>query len=280
MTIDWDQAMCRRMSKKVVSRLFFFGPSTPYAKPAPSVQEVWDRAKEVCLSCPLLGPCEAGSKGEEFGVWGGRDQYERYLYRRKVSRRLAKMTEEEKDVIAAELHGMTTGPLGRRPVDISRRTGYAVTTVKKLLDRHDKVTKAVVPAGPGRLTPDEERALLSMAKAGASVQRMASTLGRGRETIAKGLVRLDLYTPAPPEFPSAPPPGHAWVWHNGIARSAHYIGQTADGAHLFMSLRVNKWPAQIWLPADHVQLRIITEPVVLEWKGRKDAPEAETARTA
>ncbi len=36
-----------------------------------------ERAKRICARCPLLVPCEQGSRDEPFGIWGGRTAEER-----------------------------------------------------------------------------------------------------------------------------------------------------------------------------------------------------------
>ena len=46
------------------------------------------RAKAICASCPVRRPCliYALATGQEFGIWGGRDENERRLLRRQWRR--------------------------------------------------------------------------------------------------------------------------------------------------------------------------------------------------
>jgi len=65
-----DTAACKGMD----TELFFIGEKAP-------------QAKAVCGFCPVMERCkEWGIRHEEFGVWGGMDEYERRAVRRADAR--------------------------------------------------------------------------------------------------------------------------------------------------------------------------------------------------
>lgn len=73
--IDWQEAaMCRQADPE----LFF-----PIGTTGAAVGET-QRAKAVCARCPVQRPClaYAMTTGQDFGIWGGRDENERRLLHR------------------------------------------------------------------------------------------------------------------------------------------------------------------------------------------------------
>lgn len=52
-----------------------------------TVQAAWDEAKKICSFCPVASECRRDTLGEEYGVWGGLDEHERYLVRSKPRHR-------------------------------------------------------------------------------------------------------------------------------------------------------------------------------------------------
>lgn len=55
-----------------------------------SVEQI-DRAKAVCVECPLKASCLQGAleRGEQYGVWGGTDEAERRSLKRRAARQRA-----------------------------------------------------------------------------------------------------------------------------------------------------------------------------------------------
>ncbi|MDQ2815921.1 MAG: WhiB family transcriptional regulator [Actinomycetota bacterium] len=73
--VEWqDAAICRQADPE----LFF-----PVGSTGRAVAEI-QRAKAVCASCPVQQPCltYALATSQEFGIWGGRDENERWLLHR------------------------------------------------------------------------------------------------------------------------------------------------------------------------------------------------------
>ncbi|WP_406728913.1 WhiB family transcriptional regulator [Streptomyces sp. GD-15H] len=79
---DWrNRAACRNEDPD----LFF-----PIGTSGPALFQT-ERAKEVCLRCPVQEPCLdwAMSTGQALGVWGGTSETERRALKRRVGARRA-----------------------------------------------------------------------------------------------------------------------------------------------------------------------------------------------
>ncbi|WP_338695164.1 WhiB family transcriptional regulator [Streptomyces sp. Q6] len=86
----WPQHACQEEDLP----LFFAGGGMANRRPATKTQAKRDQAKEICAGCPVLMQCRRDTTGEEFGVWGGLDQYQRYLARRALTKRAKHWTTE------------------------------------------------------------------------------------------------------------------------------------------------------------------------------------------
>jgi hypothetical protein len=223
-----DPRKCAALDKEELEGTFWYpGPLPVSTQPGARPLSRWRLAKKVCESCPVKSRCRATSWGEEFGVWGGTDQYERYKFRRNLTRRLALMDRKERAKLAETLYGMR-GATGWRIDAVTRETGYAAAMVTALVGEHVQRLKA-------------ER------EAPAEAPRDAVDWARSRR------------------WPSGPPAGDAWVERGGTVHSAQYVGQTANGRWLRMSMRLGKpSPVMRWVPADRVDLRTEIAPVVMK----------------
>ena len=47
-----------------------------------NIEELFDRAKAICATCPDLAPCREAGMAESYGVWGGLSPQERRKLRR------------------------------------------------------------------------------------------------------------------------------------------------------------------------------------------------------
>jgi hypothetical protein len=230
---------CAKFSSNELEKTFFYpGPQDLSTAPGKFARRAWTEAKEVCIECPLYLACREVCWGEEYGVWGGTDQHERYLYRRRLVKHLARMGAQERAAEAARLFAMPGAAGGRSLEAISRQTGYSVQTIRVLLAEHVARLKA-------------EREAAGQA---------------AREAVG--------WAPAA-RFPERAPRGDAWVIQNGTAYPGRYIGQTASGRWLRMSMQVGgRIPAVRWFRAENVDLREQVEIVALK-KGEKLATTAE-----
>ena len=77
--MDWrHRAACRTKDPE----LFF-----PVGTDGPALLQTWE-AKAVCMECPVASDCLewAMDTGQDSGVWGGMDEYERRELRRAAGR--------------------------------------------------------------------------------------------------------------------------------------------------------------------------------------------------
>ncbi len=270
-----DMRLCEKLDKQSVDNTFNAPGGEPRDAPSPSAQAAWDEAKETCLNCPVYLTCRQEHWGQDYGVWGGTDQHERYLYRRQLTRRLAAMKPAERAAVAATLYARRMAGSGQTARVIARATGYAEQTVKVLLEEH--VATLSRPARerrvPGRLTAAEREQLASMLAKGSPMRFIARVMGRSDGVLTAAIAALQLPAPPEPRWPSASPEGDAWVWHQYMARNANYKGQTEDGMWMLMTLRgANKSPTRSWFPAELVQFRKKITPQILERGKKEDAP--------
>lgn len=261
-----DTPLCRSLTRASLEATFHSpGPSQTRIVPSPGTQAAWDAAKEVCIECPVFLVCRENCWGEQYGVLGGTDQRERHLYRHRLFRALKAASPQERAAVAARLWRMHTGRHHMTPETIARRTGYSVPVVSGLLQEHQAtLPKAAGPEArvPGRLTADETERLASALSKGTPMREIETLFGRRRAVLGRAIEELATEMPeAAPQWPSAPPPGDAWVWHHGMARSGQYRGQSADGRWLFMTMRTGRRvPTRLWFAAQLVQMR---RPVVV-----------------
>lgn len=73
-----DDMPCLRRNPEM---FFFSNGKETLAHPSSKVQAEWNRAKEVCATCPVLEKCARDNLGEVEGVWGGLDPAQRIKLR-------------------------------------------------------------------------------------------------------------------------------------------------------------------------------------------------------
>jgi hypothetical protein len=234
---DLSGGNCQKFALEELEETFWYpGPQGLGTAPSAASLERWEEAKEVCIECPIFLRCREASWGQDFGVYGGTDQYERYLYRRKLQRHLARKTEGERAALAAYFHARYAGGLGDAPEVMGRLTGYSHLAIKAMISEHEAVLDA-----------QREQRLRE-----APVRPLADW----GET---------------PEFPAeSPRHGDGWVWYFGRAHKGHYVAETADGAYVRMKVKPAMAQTTKWLPASHVDLRRAVDPVIQDWIGRPD----------
>lgn len=219
---------CAELTPEELEETFFYkGPNDIRLRPGVVSQRHWDVAKEVCIECPAFLACREACWGEEYGVIGGTDQYERHLYRRRRQHHVRLMATGDRAALAASIYAMK----GRSaPEVIARRTGYSTGTVKNLLREHQK-------------SLDQQAA----AKA-AAAQAARDALGIKPVTW--------------PKF--RPQPGDGWLFRDGEIHRGHYLAETQDGQWVRMKFRARKMPIIRWFPREHVDLRTQVTPVIAE----------------
>lgn len=274
MTVPYggDTEACKLISREDLEATFWYpGPPSSRTQPAPSAQKAWDEAKETCLGCPFYLRCRDTSLGEPYGVWGGRDQRERHVERVALKRRLKEMAPEARRAEAGRVYAVWAGHRGGSFDGVAIRTGYPRATVKTLVTEHEETRPGRTSKRPPELTPVEMQQLISMASKGVALSAMQTALGRGRALLETALIKADIPPPASPVKwpPMRPKVGDGWIWHHHMVRSAHYVGETADGAYIFVKFRVKSSPTRQWLPRALVHLTGAVDRTVMRYSGRE-----------
>lgn len=228
---------CRTLAKDVLEDTFWHpGPMNTRDRPVDSVQERWDVAKDHCLDCPIFFQCRDTHWGEEYGVYGGADQYERAKYRRKLAQGVRAMDEAELLALYAQLWALHKGHRGLKARAIARRTGYAVELVNRALEHHAEIEFAEAKAR------ELERASAAPAWTAPSIA-----------------------------FPKKAPEGaDAWVWWVNRAWRGRYMAQTADGKWFRMKLKGGAPVAVIrWFLAEEVDIRRPVAVIHDSWQEKR-----------
>lgn len=203
--------------------LFFAKHGQPDRAPAARTVAKWNQAKEICQACPVLTECRRDTLGEEYGVFGGLDEHERYLLRRKMSRTIWAWPEAQRLAWAQEVHRLRKA--GLSAPSIRARTGIPPGTAEKLAKLWDEHIK----------------------------QR--GTKGQ--------MVDLELPEPHKTPFPARSGQRHAWTRDRAIVRDAWYRGETPDGEWICVTTNGAHGGSTIkWFPRDDVHL-YQPQPVVI-----------------
>jgi radical SAM protein with 4Fe4S-binding SPASM domain len=236
MPVDLSAGLCRKFSPEELDKTFNFSATTFRTAPKGDAYKAWEEAKEVCIECPVFLICREQCWGQEYGVVGGTDEHERYLYRRQMTAQLARKDADERAQLAAYFHARHAGGLGDTAGSMARSTGYSKSSVEALLAEHQAVLDA------------ESRR-----------RDAARTAPKGADWAES------------PVFPAgSPTKGDGWAWYFGRAHKGHYVAETADGAYVRMKVKSSTSQTVKWLPASHVDLRTAVIPVIQTWVGRPD----------
>ncbi|UNM16480.1 WhiB family transcriptional regulator [Streptomyces formicae] len=192
-----DRASCRTVHPER-----FFAPNGSQLDRAPAeiTQKIWDDAKKICHHCPVLEQCRRDTRGEEYGVWGGLDEHERYQARKRLTRGAWKKWPEELQLQwGKHLARLRQGELTWHQIKL--RTGLPVSVSEALIRRWEA--------------------------------HQAQQVGQVAEVV-------DLPLPEPPkilkDFPATPGQRHGWVRNNGLIADGWYAGHTEDGAWVRMQV--------------------------------------------
>jgi hypothetical protein len=235
---DLTDGICQNFAPKELEKTFWYpGPQDLAKTPGAEALARWEQAKEVCIECPVFLRCREANWGQEYGVFGGTDQHERHLHRRRLSRLLALKDDADRASMAAYFHARHAGGLGDSPEVIARATGYSSPSIKLMISEHE--------------------ALLDRQRRQAAAQAADAPLDEWEDI---------------PSFPTASPPrADGWVWYYGRAYAGHYMGQTEDGAYMRMKIKPARAQTVKWIPVAHVDLRSTITPMVMDWINRPEA---------
>jgi hypothetical protein len=214
--------------------IFFAKGGQPDRKPGKAVLDKWEQAKEICAMCPVLKECQRDTLGEEYGVFGGLDQFERYKIRMALRQAVRRWPEERQQAWGKELHAL-------------RQAGMLWSTI---------YTRTGLPSSAAEWL----------------VSRYAESRPEQPEPTAK-VVDLPLPEPADsrsPAFPDKPGRRDAWVRHRGVVSDGWYRGETPDGAWLCLTTDAGRGQVHKWARAEDVRLYRPVAVIVMNYAGRPD----------
>lgn len=213
------QAACRMEDRE----LFFPKSGIVGRKPTKALQRQWDRAKEICQTCPVMHQCRRDTLGEERGVWGGLDEYERYLVRRALPSAAKRWPKSRRLALGRILWEL------RRPADPS-------------VDKTPRVTWQTIRTMTG-IGPELGQELAN--EYAASIRPRVSK----RKT---NVVDLSLERAIAP-FPKEKGQRHMWVRHNGRCADGWYRGESLDGRRILVEVANGRHHSQKWVLREDVK---------------------------
>lgn len=217
--------------------MFFgdFGTET-MANPSKKVQAKWDRAKNVCLDCPVMMQCARDNLGEIEGVWGGLDPAQRIKLRAKHATQVRALEGPEKLRYATMAHNLRTQQKYAW-TDIGRIMGFSHSVAQYLGEWYDDWAAAQEAEREAK-TKD-----LELPEPVATVTEIGPNAS----------------------FPTTPPKeGDAWIRYGRRVVWGYYLGQTEDDAwHQYrIKILAGEWSV-CWIKAEDVKLvRSVTRTVM------------------
>lgn len=233
-----SQGICQKLDSTDVEDHFFAGNAQVDRPPSAPTAAKWAAAKEICAMCRVQPECRRDTLGEEFGVWGGRDQHERYKERRKLSTKAKRWPEEDRLEWGRILAKMRDA--GHITAEIYRRTGMGFHLASSLIEQWEgsqqKAEKASTVVDLPLPEIEERKAL---------------------------------------PFPGRPGERHLWARHNGMVTDCWYRGQTADGAWIYVETWAGAGRSvKKWVNAEDARVYHPQTVVIRNYVKRPDAPAA------
>ena len=227
-----DRGACRKLD----SEPFFANGGQPNRPPQAAAKSAWAEAKEACSYCPVLEECRRDTLGEEYGVWGGLDEHERYLIRTALSQRerYKKWPEAKRLEWGEHLAGLRTAGLSYKV--ILTRTGFLPKVIDALIDEW----QATQPEGP----------------------------------VAE-VVDLQLPGLPKPDFPEARGARSAWVRNGNLVADGWYDGETEDGKWIRMQIFSVRGQVKKFFRPEDVKFYTKRERWVVPYRRRPDAADVQ-----
>jgi WhiB family redox-sensing transcriptional regulator len=226
------RAICREEDEK----LFFSPGGQPNRKPSAKTQVRWDQAKEICKMCPVLAECARDTLGEEYGVYGGLDQYERFKIRMALRKAVRNWPEERRRAWGKDLYELRQ--TGMHWGTIYTRTGLPQSAAEWLVNGW--------------------------------TEHLKSLPGTTAEVVDLPLPEPEDEDQSHPPFPDRAGRRDAWVRHRGVVSDAWYRGETPDGAWINCTTQAGRGQVHKWFPAKDVHLYRPSAVVILNYKARPD----------
>ncbi|MFF6988332.1 WhiB family transcriptional regulator [Streptomyces sp. NPDC010273] len=225
------RGICRWEDRK----LFFADGGQPNRRPGEAVQRRWDQAKDICKMCPVLKECRRDSLGEEFGVYGGLDEFQRWHIRKALPGVVKSWPESKRLAWGREIHGLRQ--IGLHWSAIQYRTGMPQSAATDLLNLWEERIEAA-KASKSKVTD------LELPEMPEEKDKRPFPPGVGRR--------------------------HAWVRDRGLVSDAWYRGETPDGEWICVTVFAGRGNSHKWLRKDDVRLYRPQTVVILNYVGRPD----------
>lgn len=171
--------------------LFFPESIVPGGREAPKKQD-WDKAKRVCLKCPVMAQCRRDHLGERYGVWGGLDPDQRKEQVKRRSSGVMDFRREDKVWLAKFITKARNDSMP--PTDLQRLIALSPDAIEYLVawwekERNPNSTinlPGVYSRQPGiHVTDKERRKILNLARQGTLTQReIAQRVRRTPNTVS------------------------------------------------------------------------------------------------
>ena len=231
---SWStEALCAKLGPE-----YFFAPHGQVDRPpTPTTKAYWAEAKEVCSRCPVLEQCRRDTLGEEYGVWGGRDEHQRYVERTRIAKKHAwkKWPEALRVEWGQHLAELRSRSMHWR--DIQHLTGLTISVCEGLIAEWEQHAPAPEP-----------------------------------EPVAEV---IELPAPAAPRkrqpWPKVPGDRHAWVRNNGLIADGWYAGHTEDGRWVRMQVFSGRGNVIKFFPVKDVRFYYPQSRWTVPYVGRPDA---------
>lgn len=236
MLYDPKRNWLHRASCRTVDPARFFSETTTQFRDSPpkATQQAWDAAKRICSLCPVLTQCQRDTLGEEYGVWGGRDEHQRHLIRKRLSQGAWRRWSEERQ-LEWGAHLAELREQGHTQNEIRLATGLLPTACDGLIEKwRSHVAAQDVEHAVGTVNPTQ-----------------------GGERMP------------PPAWPVRPGERHAWVRNNGLIADAWYAGETPDGEWVRVQHFSGRGNVIKWVKREDVQFYNPQTPYHLEYAGRE-----------
>ncbi|MFF5471081.1 WhiB family transcriptional regulator [Streptomyces achromogenes] len=218
-------------------KLFFVKNSAPSKVPPPRTQRLWDRAKEICAICPVEQQCRRDTLGEMDGVWGGLDPHQRHLIRLALPEAVKRWPRERQLRWGQELHRLRS--IGTIYREIQRMTGIPESPAMYLIGVWEQHLKELADQEP------------------AAVVELLTAESEEKEK---------------PPFPEASGRRHLWARSNGLVHDCWYLGQTEDGAWVFVLIdgRGRSYSSRKWITSEDVLIYQPQTVTIREYVNRPD----------